>query len=108
MGDPSQYITVPTLLRLPIPLQHPKRNALPAAILKTFNVRTNLVQLQTPNRPVQGLQKNKISIVLFVFPDRLFFLKLFYFYYIRVLFSHWPIVFCSTFSPFFLIYLYRG
>jgi len=23
MGDPSQYITVPTLLRLPIPLQHP-------------------------------------------------------------------------------------
>jgi len=23
IGDPSQYITVPTLLRLPIPLQHP-------------------------------------------------------------------------------------
>jgi len=27
-------------------------NALPAAILKTLNVRTNLVQLQTPNRPL--------------------------------------------------------
>jgi len=39
-----------------------------------------------------------------MFPDRLFFLKLFYFYYIRVLFSHWAIVFCSTFSIFFLIF----
>jgi len=75
---------------------------------KALNVRTNLVQLQTLNRPLQGLQKNKISIVVFVFPDYLFFLKLFYFYYSSSVF---PLANCVLFYIFafhFDFYLYRG
>jgi len=86
-----------------VPVNVWAHNVLPAATLKTLNVRTNLVQLQTLNRPLQGLPKNKICIVLFVFLADLFFLNLFFILIISE-FCFPTGQLCSTFSPFFLIF----
>ena len=85
-----------------VPVNVWAHNVLPAATLKTLNLQTNL-QLQTLNRPLQGLPKNKICIVLFVFLADLFFLNLFFILIISE-FCFPTGQLCSTFSSFFLIF----